>query len=59
MSIHLDRARDEAGHHRIPSHVSTASSPDERTVPSILVGILDALIAIADALENPASEVER
>ena len=50
MGEHLDRARDEAGRHHVPGGCSTADSPDERTVPSILVGILDALIAIAERL---------
>lgn len=49
----LARARDEADRHHVFGGWSTASSPDERTVPSILAGILDALIVIADSLHAP------
>lgn len=49
----LRRARDEADRHYQPSGWSTADSPDERTVPGILAGILDALIVIAERLPEP------
>lgn len=49
---HLTRARDEAGRHHDPDQFSTAQSPDGRTVPSLLSGILDALIAIAERMPD-------
>lgn len=55
MSEHLQRACDEAGRHHQPGAPSSANSPDERTVPGILVGILDALVSIADSLEKIAA----
>lgn len=58
MTTNLDRAREEAGRHHTPGGYSTADSPDGRTVPSILAGILDALIAIAERLDAPAFPVE-
>lgn len=53
----LARARAEADRHHTSGGHSTADSPDERTVPSILAGILDALIAIADTLQAPTAPV--
>lgn len=51
----LARARDEADRHHVPDGWSTASSPDERTIPSILAGILDALIVIAERMPAPSN----
>ena len=48
MSDHLARAKDEAGRHHDPSLPTTANSPDERTVPYLLAGLLDAQIALVE-----------
>lgn len=53
----LARAGAEADRHHASGGFSTADSPDERTVPSILAGVLDALIVIADSLRAPAAVV--
>lgn len=50
----LERARIEAhvGHF---APVGNVGSPDERTIPSLLVGILDALIVIAENTTPPTT----
>lgn len=48
MSELLARAKDTANWDASQGP-GTSHSPDERTIPALLAGILDALIALADA----------
>lgn len=55
MSEHLARAKDQADW-AFGDGPCSAGSPDERTVPYLLAGILDALIAIAERMDAPHVE---
>lgn len=54
-SEHLARAKAIADQDASGGPI-TSGSPDERTIPFLLAGILDALIAIAEATTHPAEE---
>jgi len=54
MTDHLARARQTADYDAVGGNPSSGS-PDARTIPILLAGILDALVAIADRLpDGPA-----
>ena len=53
----LERAKD-AARWDATQEISTSHRPDERTVPFLLAGILDALIAVAERLPSPPPPVD-